>query len=333
MQESLKKLAKILNSSKGYISHMAALFLHGLIEEPPPNFVVVASCRRKPISLNTFKANFVYHKPGRPREHTILDCEGELLPVATVAQALVDMVTDCKCQTDLDTLARCFWALPYDPAEIRRLAAQNGYSTEKKAVFWCLWAGRGSADKLLKGFDRRPVKFFPRYRGIQLWEGSLQAFYPESLLSPLHATTQPLHNFENTDWIELRLYKNFIDYCKKERWVPFPGDSRKKQLSMLHDFFAGELSTQIAGNATDLMRQLNLPRSTHTTFTNRLPQMFLDWVRTASDFPDCAISQVKAVCRQMLASDQPEQWEIAFIQKRTDLFQLYTCTKWGNDLE
>ncbi len=292
---------------------MAALFLHGLIDRQPENFVIVASCRRKSSRLEDFKAIFVYHKPGRPREHTMLDCDGESLPVATVDQALVDMVTDCKYQTNLETLAYCFWVLPYDPVELRRLAAQNGYSTEKKVIFWCLWAGRGSAEKLIEGFDRRPVRLYTKCKDMVLWENSLQILYPEGLLLPLQADPLAQLNQENAEWIELRRYEGFVSYCKKNKWLPFPGDRRQKTQSLLQDFYSCELSAQLASNATELMRQLHLPSSTNAVPGNRLPKMFLDWVRNSKEFPHCAISEVREACRQMLASDQPQQWEIAFL--------------------
>ncbi|HAE37243.1 MAG TPA: hypothetical protein DCG57_01240 [Candidatus Riflebacteria bacterium] len=312
MQESLTKLSHLLRSCNGYVSHTAALYLHGLLAAPPENFVIIASCRRKASSAGLFKVTFVYHKPGRPGEHEMLDCEGQSLPVATVAQALVDMVTDCKASTELDTLARCFWTLPYDTSRIRRLAAQNGYSIEKKAVFWCLWAGRGSAGELLKGFDRRPVRLYTKNTSKLLWDGSLQVLYPACLLSPWHEKPQVQLNEKSSCWLELRQYASFVSYCQEVSWVPFPGDGREKPLALMNKYFSLELSSQITSNLINLLLQLNSPSSAGAAPARKLPELFLAWVRNSADFPECALSEITAGSRKMLASDQPELWETAF---------------------
>ena len=294
------------------ITNEGALYLHGLIADFPVKIVVATARRVSSQDLVAGKIDFLCRKSGSKSEFEYISVGPHKIRVATVSQALVDLVAYYKLSAPLMTFASFFGTLPYDCGEVIEIARKTGKnSILKRILFWCLWAGRLKLSELPAEIGRTPVRVADADDARLLWEGSIQVFYPEELLAfNILVPANPAHS---SQWLELRCFRRFAEYCSTSKWLPLADDQRKNSVEMVNGFYKQELFTQIEQSFTGLLLQLHGRFSKKMAAADRLPELFLDWVRHSSDFPACASHQLQEWVDEALSKETPELWEIAFI--------------------
>ncbi len=310
MTRIFRALEQILQDSEDYISHDAALFCNGLITDLPQRIVIATSSRRRDRFCEGYQIEFVYHNSRRPREIQNISFHGARIRVATLSQTLVDIVADSRQVITIEALASMFWRLPFNVAETVELAERTSNTAHKRILFWALWAGRMRFSSLANKLERTPVNLFQHDKAKQLWEGTLQVFYPEQLLGITFGRPDLSLPADLADWNRLRCNPRFSAFARRFEWLPIAGDDRKKSLELLESFFAAELSTVAAEDLTGLLEQM------HRQASDPEPTMalqFINWVQGNSLFADLVGKKLKTWVHEKLRADDPRHWEIAFI--------------------
>lgn len=310
MQDIFRALEQILAGTIDYISHDAALFCSGLIADLPRKIVIVTSSRRRDRTCEGYQIEFVYHQPGRPRETQEIQLHGAGIRVARLSQALVDIVADSRQAVAIDALAGLFWRLPFNVVETVELAERTSNTALKRILFWSLWAGRMDFISLPMKLPRTPVHLFLNNEDTQLWEGSLQVFYPKRLLGMTLGRHEVSLADDLTDWNRLRCNSRFSAFAMHSEWLPIAGDTRKKSVDLLASFFAAELDEATAADLTGLLEQMHRqPSDTEPTMS----QQFIRWAHGAALFSDYGGEKLKTWVNEKLQANDPRHWEIAFI--------------------
>ncbi len=310
MNSIFRTLEQILKDSEDYISHEAGLFCHGLIADLPQKIVIVTSSRRRDRVCEGHQIEFVFHHPKRPRETSGINFKGAAIRIAKLSQALVDIVADSRQAESIEALAGLFWRLSYNVDETVELAANTSNTALKRILFWALWAGRINFAGLPQKLERTPVNLFQNDDDKQVWEGTLQLFYPKRLLGLTFARPDVSLADDLADWMRLRCNQRFADYAMRCEWLPIAGDTRRKPLELLETFFAEELALQVADDLTGLLEQMHRqPSDPEPTMS----QQFINWVQASSHFADGVGKRLKTWVRDKLRANNPRHWEIAFI--------------------
>lgn len=105
--------------------------------------------------------------------------------------------------------------------------------------------------------ERTPVNLFQNDDDKQVWEGTLQLFYPKRLLGLSFTRPDVSLADDLADWMRLRSNQRFAAYAMRCEWLPIAGDTRKKPLELLEAFFAEELSRLVADDLTGLLEQMH----------------------------------------------------------------------------
>jgi len=309
MNSIFRTLEQILKDSEDYLSHEAGLFCHGLLAYLPQKIVIVTSSRRRDRVCEGHQIEFVFHHPKRPRETCAINFQGAEIRIAKLSQALVDIVADSRQTASIEALAGLFWRLPYNVGETVELAANTSNTAHKRILFWSLWAGRISFAGLPQKLERTPVNLFQNDDDKQVWEGTLQLFYPKRLLGLAFARPDVSLADDLADWMRLRCNQRFADYAMRCEWLPIAGDTRKKPLELLETFFAEELALLVADDLTGLLEQMHRqPSDPEPTMS----QQFISWVQASSHFADGVGKRLATWVRDKLRANNPRHWEIAF---------------------
>ncbi|PKL39430.1 MAG: hypothetical protein CVV41_21135 [Candidatus Riflebacteria bacterium HGW-Riflebacteria-1] len=309
MTSIFRTFEQILKDSEDYISHDAGLFCNGLIADLPQKIVIVTSSRRRDRVCDGYQIEFVYHHPTRPRETQKINIQGAGIRIAKLSQALVDIVADSRQIESLEALADLFWRLPFNVAETVELAEKTSNTAYKRIMFWALWAGRLRFPSLPHKLDRTPVNLFQNDKDTQLWEGTLQVFYPKRLLGITCSSSDVSLPDDLADWVRLRCNQRFAAFAMRSEWLPIAGDTRKKPLDLLESFFVAELAEVVADDLTGLLERMHRQPSDPES---SMSQQFINWVRESSRFADCVGKKLKTWVRDSLRANDPRHWEIAF---------------------
>lgn len=312
MRNLTEQLSRLLAQTSDYVSFEFAIFLHGLSEKCPDIIRIVTTGRRRPRKIAGYQIEFIYHKASRPAETASLVCDGISLQVATLSQALIDIVSDIHLNLPAELIATWFWQLPYSFDRLLALATRTSNSAVKRALFWGLWSGRADLEKLNgKGFSKSPVAVLPGDSAKQLWEGSIQVFYPAWLLAFSPESKHEIAHNQLKDWLQMRRLPSFINFMVEKQWLAIAGDRRRESADHLHSFFRSELHRQMKSNLTGLLQEI--AGGTAEDSEQALPEQFLRWARQSSEFSEKASAIVKEWCIEALNGSDEHLIELAVL--------------------
>jgi hypothetical protein len=166
METILHSLHRILTGTDDYLSHRSALFFHGFLPDLPEPVTIVTTGRRRGRRLPTRAIQFITHPARRPRDAQDLNVDEVCLRVASLEQALVDLVCDLHLGWRIEDLGPLFARLPYSVPRLVDLAVATSDVARKRVLFWILWAGRAGWEDLPTDLSRTPVKLDPALDGL-----------------------------------------------------------------------------------------------------------------------------------------------------------------------
>ncbi|MFZ5951372.1 MAG: type IV toxin-antitoxin system AbiEi family antitoxin [Candidatus Rifleibacteriota bacterium] len=306
MENILSELESILRDTSDYLSHESAIFLHGFLEQMPERIIVVTDSRRRNRTLGNYRLDFIFHKEDKPRETQIFHDDGRQIRIASISQALTDLLTDNH-DLSLETVADFFSRIPCNTENLLKLAHKTANASFKRALFWCLWAGRLKYSDLPAKLDRTPVKIFPAEKDDDVWEGSIQVFYPAKILSVKPCIVPAGLPPELLDWQKIRQSTEVLEVSQREKWLPIAQDVREKQKKLLDQCFSLQIKSYILNDFSNFLIRFHAPDE-----DCRLPVQFVDWVKKESAFADQFKKEIKSWCREQLDIGNTRLLDIAF---------------------
>lgn len=198
-----------------YISHQAAVFLHGLTSESPLLITVVSKKRHRNRVINGIEIRFVYRKnlDNQLKSHVCRMFSG--VAVAKPLLAWLDMLNDLDYACEIDKLAELSQTLPGTTGNILALAGLFSDSVVKRAAFYLAWNGRlQSYSDLSSKLSDSAVKLDHRITNDELfWEKPLKVFFPARILE-LKPTE---YAGRNKEWLVFRNSPGYVAALKKQK--------------------------------------------------------------------------------------------------------------------
>jgi len=210
----LPHLSCILGDSDEYISHQTALFLLGFASDPGKQITIVSPRRRRNREIEGFEIVFVYHSSFDNKYSQIINISGEQLNVSSLEKTLIDLTKDLNYSPGLETLARLFCIIPYNPKQLINVAKSTSDTVLKRVSLLLAWSGRAAYYELpLKNFKRTPVKLDSREEENLIWNSLFYTKLPARLL--MLPVSEPPKDIDEKIrlWMEL---KALPEFCEKQ---------------------------------------------------------------------------------------------------------------------
>ncbi len=296
----IETLEAILAVGDDYVSHRAALWMHGVVSELPDPITIVSSSRRRDRHIDGHRIHFVYHREDRPRQTCSLDLEGRSLRVATIEQALVDLLADVSQTPSAADLGRLLADRAAEPHELIRLAADTGDAVCKKSLLWLVWAGKIGWDDLPPHLPRNPV-VWNAHTGQSVWSGDLYVRFP---LDWLRLT--PPGNAVDDPWLELLQYQPFRDYLCETGRLPIRDDPRVATLDYLKQFARHQAERLLQSDVDSALKQL-VPWVEGAGSEGGLPKLLRQWLDWGDVWPRHLARSLVPWAQKAMKADEPER--------------------------
>jgi tetratricopeptide (TPR) repeat protein len=204
--EFFEALADILCEGN-YVSHLSALYLHGIVNSQIGPLTIVSNRRRRSRQLCGLFIRFVSYRQPRKSEIALLSTGVASIPVATPCQALIDLVSDLKFAPDLAQLATLFASVECRESSLLKFAENVSDTVLKRTAFLLAWSGRLTYDSIpFYAFSSSPARLDSRLGSSceMIWDNRFKLFYPSFILSvPIPENPWP-KNPSFQAWLVLR---------------------------------------------------------------------------------------------------------------------------------
>jgi tetratricopeptide (TPR) repeat protein len=270
----INQFKRILQQKCEYFSHQTALFLLGLIEEPPQKITVVSQRRRRNRKVGPFELVFITRSKA-PQAGIIQKNESNLNH-STIEQTLIDLLQNINYAPKLAKLGKMFSLLDYNKNRLLILAKETSETVYKRISFLLSWSGDMKANEIPnKSFKRTPIKLDPRETKELIWNKIFYCKYPRSLLKEKPGIRVKEPEMKIKLWKELRNYKPFLEYIFSESSLPILNLNNKQQAKLLDNFFEKNFES-ISPEELD---QLFLGLTNESSFQiNNIPILFSKWI-------------------------------------------------------
>ena len=274
----IKQLKTILQQECEYFSHQTALFLLGIVEEPPQEITVVSQRRRRNRKIGPFDLVFITR--GKNLHPAIIRESEKNLNHSTIEQTLIDLLQNMNYAPKLSKLGKMFGSLNYNKQQLLTLAKETSDTIYKRASFLLSWSGDMEANEIpTKNFKRTPIKLDPRETKGLIWDKNFYCSYPKGLLRTEPGIRDKESATEIKLWKELRNYKSFLNYIFFKEFLPLLNHNNKLQIKHLNLFFENTFKTLLPEQIDQLFLGLTNDYSNKSSKTNHVPQLFSKWIQ------------------------------------------------------
>ncbi|MFZ2955595.1 MAG: hypothetical protein WA705_01685 [Candidatus Ozemobacteraceae bacterium] len=221
-QSLLTSLESLLTDPREYCSHSTAMFLLGLLPEPPEKLTIVTPCRRRPRNFEERELVFIHLPPERLEPVQTIERAGCRLIVSTLEKSLIDFLAYLDLAPAIEQIADWFASLPFDSGALLRQARNTSDSVFKRAIWLMACTGRLGHDRIpWPEISATPVRLDPRVGQQEtLWDGRFCLKFPSRLLGRAFPMPSPPGPPEVKEWLELCRFPPFL--AKIAEWGRFP---------------------------------------------------------------------------------------------------------------
>lgn len=279
----LEHLGSLICNEGEYFSHQTALFLLGLVPNPPSTLTIVSGHRRRNRKIGDFDLVFVYHGKSTGTCTQPILFQDYRLHVSTIEKTLVDLTKDSVHAPAFNELAELFCRVSYNNRVLLNIARQTSDSVIKRVSLYLAWSGRAAYHELpFKMFKRTPIKLDPRADEALTWNGLFFTKLPVALLRQPPAP--PPADVDNATllWMELR---SLAELCEKQVQANmiFIRETPEPRINAIIENYFIEIFRNLDENKLDWLLANTLSAEETQHLPSLVPRLLLSFIANRTD--------------------------------------------------
>lgn len=216
------EFARLVKKVDGHVSYLSSLYLLGYLPEAPEELCIVSSQRKQDKIFDGCKVRMIFCSNIRAKRTQKVKIGKEEIEVASLEQALVDLVDYRPRGLTCKRIAQLFLTLPYEVSLLLTIARETGDTSLKRVMFYLCWTARAGWQDFSLRLSRIPVKLSPKQNDTDAcWCNSLFVKFPQAVLKEFPSGKAPVNlPAETYERIELASFPPFRDYFARKQTFP-----------------------------------------------------------------------------------------------------------------